>query len=98
MLNVSGTLDLNGFNQQVAGVTGNGTVTDSGSTAVFALANDFGDTFAGVLTGSLEFAATTFGFLNVDLREYVHRRNYDQFRPAPDRFSGRPGHRAGYGQ
>jgi autotransporter-associated beta strand protein len=46
------TFDLGGFNQQVASVTGFGTVTDSGGAATFTVNNGGADTFAGLLSGS----------------------------------------------
>ena len=48
----SGTFDLNGFNQQVASVTGSGTVTDSGAAATFTLVNNAGETVSNLLTGT----------------------------------------------
>ena len=49
----NGILDLMGHAQQVAGVTGSGTVTDSGAAANFTVANGTVDSYAGKLTGSL---------------------------------------------
>ncbi len=60
---VSGTLDLAGFAQQVASVTGSGTVTNSGSAATFTVSNSAADNFAGKLTGSLALAKSGGGTL-----------------------------------
>ena len=46
------TLDLAGFNQEVAAVTGSGTVTDSGAAANFTVNNANSDTFVGSLSGA----------------------------------------------
>ena len=51
-LSVTGTLDLNGHNQQVASVTGDGSVTNSGAAATFTINNTDADTFAGTITGA----------------------------------------------
>ena len=51
-LSVTGTLDLAGFGQQVASVTGSGTVTDSGAAATFTVNNAGADTFAGTIAGA----------------------------------------------
>lgn len=51
-LSDSGTLDLAGFFQEVGGVTGSGTVTDSKTTATFTVDNSGSDTFAGKITGA----------------------------------------------
>src|SRR5579883_1549841 len=64
-LSDSGTLDLNGFAQQVASVTGSGVVTDSGTSAVFTVNNSGSDTFAGTLTGSLALTKTAAGTLTL---------------------------------
>ncbi len=64
-LAVTGTLDLAGFNQQVASVTGNGVVTDSSTAAVFTVNNGSADVFAGTLTGSLSLVEANFGKLTL---------------------------------
>src|SRR5579883_2439005 len=65
-LSDSGTLDLNGFAQQVASVTGSGVVTDSGTSAVFTVNNSGSDTFAGTLTGSLALTKSAAGTLTLN--------------------------------
>ncbi len=47
-----GAFDLAGFNQEVASVTGTGTVTNSGATATFLVNNTAADLFAGTLSGT----------------------------------------------
>ena len=54
-------LDL-GFNQQVANITGSGTVT-SGTAAIFTINNAGGDTFAGVIGGSVALTKSATGKL-----------------------------------
>ena len=48
----NGTLDVQGFSQQVANATGSGVITDSGAAATFTINNGSTDTFAGTITGS----------------------------------------------
>jgi autotransporter-associated beta strand protein len=48
----NGTLDLAGFSQQVASITGSGVVTDSGAAATFTVNNGSADTYGGTLTGT----------------------------------------------
>ena len=62
-LSDSGTLDLAGFSQQVAGITGSGIVTDSGTAATFTVDNLVIDAFAGSLQGSLAFDKSGAGTL-----------------------------------
>src|ERR1019366_3376498 len=58
--------DLAGFNQTLAGLTGTGTVTDSGTAATFTVNNAAADTFAGTLTGAnLSLAETGGGTLTL---------------------------------
>ncbi len=64
-LSDGGTLDLAGFSQQVAGVTGIGTVSDSGATTTFTVNNSAADTFGGQLTGGLALAKTNSGTLQL---------------------------------
>ncbi len=65
-LSDSGTLDLNGFSQQVAGVTGSGTVTNSSSTAgTFTVNNGSSDTFAGLVSGNLALTKSNSGTLTL---------------------------------
>jgi len=59
----SGILDLAGFAQGVSSVTGSGTVTDSGASAVFNVNNASSDSFAGNLTGSLALTKSGAGTL-----------------------------------
>jgi autotransporter-associated beta strand protein len=64
----SGKLDLGGFNQTVASVTMSGTgtadtVTDSGSAATFTVNPSGSNTYAGLLTGSLNLAMAGSGTL-----------------------------------
>ncbi len=66
IVNDNGTLDLKGFNQQVAGVTGGGTVTNSSATAAtFTVNNSAADSFAGALTGNLALTKIGAGVLNL---------------------------------
>jgi autotransporter-associated beta strand protein len=58
-----GTFDLAGANQQVAGVTGSGIVTDSNSTASFTVAEAGADTFAGTIIDAVELVAAGSGTL-----------------------------------
>jgi autotransporter-associated beta strand protein len=53
VVNSGAVFDLNGFSQQVAAVTGAGTVTDSGAAATFTVSTTADDSFSGSLTGSL---------------------------------------------
>ncbi|MDR3403927.1 MAG: autotransporter-associated beta strand repeat-containing protein, partial [Chthoniobacter sp.] len=65
-LSVTGTLDLNGFGQQVASVTGSGIVTDSGAAATFTVNNAGADSFAGTFTGTnLSLTKTGIGTLTL---------------------------------
>jgi autotransporter-associated beta strand protein len=60
------TLDLNGFNVGVGGLTGVGTVTNSGSAATFTAGNDNSvTTFAGRLTGTLGLTKSGTGTLTL---------------------------------
>ncbi|OAI47894.1 hypothetical protein AYO45_05505, partial [Gammaproteobacteria bacterium SCGC AG-212-F23] len=63
-LSVSGTLNLNGVSQQVASVTGSGTVTGSGA-GTFTVNNSGSDTFAGLLSGSLALTKSNSGTLTL---------------------------------
>ncbi len=64
-LSGTGTLNLAGFNQQLAGVTGGNTttVTDSGAAATFTVANAATDTFGGTFAGALTLSKTGAGTL-----------------------------------
>ena len=65
-LSVAGTLDLNGFSQQVASVTGAGTVTNSsGAAATFTVNNANPDNFGGALAGNLALTKTGLGTLTL---------------------------------
>ena len=66
-LSDNGTLDLNGHNQQVASVTGSGTVTDTSATTgiVFTVNNSGADTFAGLITGNLNLTKSSTGTLTL---------------------------------
>ncbi len=64
-LSVTGTLDLAGFAQQVASVTGSGIVTESSAAANFTINNSSADTFAGTLTGSLNVVKSNSGTLTL---------------------------------
>ncbi len=58
--------DLGGFGQQVSGVTGNGTVTNSSATAsVFTIDNASTDVFPGLLTGNLALTKSNAGILTL---------------------------------
>ncbi len=61
----SGTLDLAGFAQQVASVTGSGVVTDSAAAANFNYQYSGADTFAGTLTDSLALMKINSGTLTL---------------------------------
>ena len=61
----NGVFDLAGFAQQVANVTGSGTLTDSGAPASFTAANSSADTFGGAITGSLNLVAAGAGALTL---------------------------------
>jgi autotransporter-associated beta strand protein len=60
-----GTFDLSGFNQEVATVTGTGTVTDSGQAATLTVNNALNETFAGQLAGSLALTKSNTGTLSL---------------------------------
>ncbi len=66
-LSDSGTFDLNGFSQQVAVVTGSGTLTNSSGTAgTFTVNNNSADTLAGSITGAaLALTKTAAGTLTL---------------------------------
>ncbi|HPM84133.1 MAG TPA: autotransporter-associated beta strand repeat-containing protein, partial [Candidatus Anammoximicrobium sp.] len=63
------TYDLNGFAQQVGGLSdggvSTGTVTNSGSAATFAVNNAVANTFSGTITGSLALTKTGTGVLTL---------------------------------
>ncbi len=59
------TFDLAGFAQQVATLTGAGTVTDGAAAATLTVADAQGDTFTGGLTGSLNLAQAGIGSLTL---------------------------------
>ncbi len=59
----AGTFDLAGWNQQVAGVTGSGIVTDSLGTASFTVADPSTDSYAGTITGAVELVDAGAGTL-----------------------------------
>ncbi|HEV3445804.1 MAG TPA: autotransporter-associated beta strand repeat-containing protein, partial [Gemmataceae bacterium] len=60
-----GTLDLNGFDQEVDSITGTGTITDSGVEAALTVNNAAADTFAGLLSGSLDLTKNNIGTLTL---------------------------------
>ncbi|HEV3079466.1 MAG TPA: autotransporter-associated beta strand repeat-containing protein, partial [Gemmataceae bacterium] len=60
-----GTLDLNGFDQEVASINGTGTITDSGVEATLTANNAAADTFAGLLSGSLDLTKNNIGTLTL---------------------------------
>src|SRR5207247_2479935 len=65
-LSDSGTLDSNNFSQQVASITGSGTVTNSGATAgTFTVNNAGADTFAGLISGNLAVTKSAAGTLTL---------------------------------
>lgn len=65
-LSVSGTLDLAGFNQQVASVTGSGTVTNSSGTAsLFTVNNATANTFIGTMSGNLKLTKNNTGIFTL---------------------------------
>jgi len=61
---VDGVFDLGGFDQQVANVTGSGTLTDSSATNL-TTANSSADTFGGTITGSMNLIAAGTGTLTL---------------------------------
>src|SRR5262249_5256593 len=65
VMSISGTLELNGFSQQVSNITGGGTVTNSGSAATFTINNGLADTFAGLIRGAISLSKTGNGALTL---------------------------------
>jgi autotransporter-associated beta strand protein len=69
ILSVDGTFDLNGFIQQVVGITspgGTGDITNTGSAASFSVNNPVADNYGGTITGAnLSFTKTGGGTLTL---------------------------------
>src|SRR5205823_4309989 len=62
----NGTFDLSNFSQQVASITGSGTVTNSGVTAgTFTINNLAPDTYAGLISGNLALVKSAAGTLTL---------------------------------
>ena len=61
-----GTFDLAGFNQDLARVAGNGTVTDSGAAATLTLNTTGSRSFEGIFAGSLALTQAGSGTLTLD--------------------------------
>lgn len=61
----NGTFDMAGFAQQVAGLSGSGTVTDSGAAAIFTVNNAAASSFTGTLTGNLALVKSGAGTLTL---------------------------------
>jgi autotransporter-associated beta strand protein len=65
-LTVNGTVDLNGSNQQLAGLTGSGSVTNSsGTLATLNIGNGSADTYPGAITGNLALTTSGAGTLTL---------------------------------
>ncbi len=73
----AGTLDIAGFAQQVASITGSGIVTDSGAAANFTINNSGADTFAGTMTGSLNLVKSAAGTLTLSGASSLYRHDHD---------------------
>jgi autotransporter-associated beta strand protein len=62
----AGTLDLNGFSQEVAEVTGLGTVTNTGAEATFTVANTTDISFDGTISGAIQLTKSGAGRLTLN--------------------------------